>query len=184
MRTAIVESGGKQYRAVEGSTIDVDRLAYEVGKKFDFERVLLMIDEDIVMVGTPTVGEIKVSATVAEHVKGPKVISFKYRPKKRIRVKGGHRHQYTRLMIDFIGKPGEERKAAAKKEPAARVEKAEVKEEAKVEKQAKAPKKAATSSPKAKSEKAPVAKSPKGEKSATAKKPTSKSTTAKKTEKK
>ena len=109
MRIAIVESGGKQYRAVEGSTIDVDRLACEVGKSFDFDRVMLMVDDDVVMVGTPTVDEIKVSATVVSHIKGPKVISFKYRPKKRIRVKGGHRHFYTRLMIDFIGKPGEVR---------------------------------------------------------------------------
>ena len=148
MRTAIVESGGKQYRAVEGSTIDVDRLAYEIGKTFNFERVLLMADEDIVLVGTPTVGEIVVSATVVDHVKGPKVISFKYRPKKRIRVKGGHRHQYTRLMIDFIGKDGEERKVA-KKEPVAKVdaERAEVQEEPKVEKKAK------------KAEKSPAAKS-------------------------
>ena len=110
MRIAIVESGGKQYRAVEGTTIDVDRLAHEVGHKFDFERVLLMADGDATMVGTPTVSGIKVSATVVDHVKGPKVVSFKYRPKKRIRVKGGHRHFYTRLMIDFIGKPGEDRK--------------------------------------------------------------------------
>jgi large subunit ribosomal protein L21 len=142
MRIAIVESGGKQYRAVEGSTIDVDRLAYEVGKKFDFERVLLMADEDIVMVGTPTVGEIIVSATVVDHVKGPKVISFKYRPKKRIRVKGGHRHFYTRLMINFIGKPGEERKVEVKQEAAAEVQAVEVVEEPKVEK----PKKASKSS--------------------------------------
>src|SRR5512133_2022156 len=140
MRIAIVESGGKQYRAIEGSTIDVDRLAHEVGKKFDFERVLLMADEDIVMVGTPTVSEITVSATVVDHVKGPKVISFKYRPKKRIRVKGGHRHFYTRLMIDFIGKPGEERKVEVKKEAVAEV--VEAVEEPKVEK----PKKASKSS--------------------------------------
>jgi len=105
MKFAIVESGGKQYRAVEGITIDVDRLAYEVGKKFDFDRVLLVADGDAVTVGTPTVG-VKVSATVVDHVQGPKVVSFKYRPKKRIRVKGGHRHQYTRLMIDSIGNPG------------------------------------------------------------------------------
>jgi len=142
MRIAIVESGGKQYRAVEGSTIDVDRLAYEVGNKFDFERVLLMADEDIVMVGTPTVGEIKVSATVMDHVKGPKVTSFKYRPKKRIRVKGGHRHFYTRLMIDFIGKPGEERKVEVKKEAPVEVEAVEAVEEPKAEK----PKKASKSS--------------------------------------
>ncbi|MBI5354332.1 MAG: 50S ribosomal protein L21 [Chloroflexi bacterium] len=139
MRIAIVESGGKQYRAIEGSTIDVDRLAFEVGKKFDFERVLLMADEDIVMVGTPTVGEIIVSATVVDHVKGPKVTSFKYRPKKRIRVKGGHRHFYTRLMIDFIGKAGEERKAKVEKEVVVVADApAEVVEEPKVEKQKKA----------------------------------------------
>ena len=159
MRFAIVESGGKQYRAVEGTTVDVDRLAHEVGKTFDFERVLLMADDDSVMVGTPTVGGITVSATVVDHIKGPKLISFKYRPKKRIRVKGGHRAHYTRLMIEFIGKQGEERKVAKKET------KAEVKEEAKVEKQAK-PKKEA-----AKPEK----------KSTTAKKSTS---TSKKTEKK
>ena len=141
MRTAIVESGGKQYRAVEGSTIDVDRLAYEIGKTFNFERVLLMADEDIVLVGTPTVGEIVVSATVVDHVKGPKVISFKYRPKKRIRVKGGYRHFYTRLMIDFIGKPGEERKVEAKKEVVAKVESTEAVEEPKAAKKASKPKK-------------------------------------------
>ena len=149
MRTAIVESGGKQYRAVEGSTIDVDRLAFEVGKSFDFDRVLMMLDEDVVMVGTPTVGEIKVSATVVEHVQGPKVISFKYRPKKRIRVKGGHRHQYTRLMIDFIGQDGEERKVA-KKQAAPKVEAVE---EAKVEKKAKAPKEASAKKSTKKTEK-------------------------------
>jgi large subunit ribosomal protein L21 len=173
MRIAIVESGGKQYRAVEGSTIDVDRLAFEVGKKFDFERVLLMADEDVIMVGTPTVGEITVSATVVDHVKGPKVISFKYRPKKRIRVKGGHRHFYTRLMIDFIGKPGEERKVEVKEETVAVVEvdaeRVEAAEEPKVEKQKKASTKDAVTS------------SSKGKKSATTKS-ASKSSTTKKTD--
>ena len=169
MRIAIVESGGKQYRAVEGSTIDVDRLAFEVGKKFDFERVLLMADEDAIMVGTPTVSEITVSATVVDHIKGPKVISFKYRPKKRIRVKGGHRHFYTRLMIDFIGKPGEERKVEAKNEPVVAAEvdaqRVEAAEEPKVEKQKKASTKTAV------------------KKSATTK-PATKSSTTKKTDKK
>ena len=173
MRIAIVESGGKQYRAVEGSTIDVDRLAYEVGKKFDFERVLLMADDDIVMVGTPTVGEVTVSATVVDHVKGPKVTSFKYRPKKRIRVKGGHRHFYTRLMIDFIGKAGEQREVA-KKETVVEVEQAEAMEEPKVEKKAKAPAKETAKKSASKTEKAPTAKS-------TTTKSASKSSTTKKT---
>ena len=110
MRFAIIESGGKQYRAVEGQSIEVDRLPVEAGKKFSFERVLLMADGDEVMVGTPLLNDIEVKVTVADHIKGPKIDRFKYRPKKRIRVRGGHRQQYTQLMVDFIGRPGEERK--------------------------------------------------------------------------
>ncbi len=140
MKFAIVESGGKQYRAVEGTTVDVDRLAREVGTSFDFERVMLMADEDVVLVGTPTVSGIIVSATVVDHTKGPKVLSFKYRPKKRIRVRGGNRAHYTRLMIDFIGKPGDKKEAPAKAEKPVKV-KAEAKPKA--EKPAKAPKEAA-----------------------------------------
>jgi large subunit ribosomal protein L21 len=113
MRFAIVESGGKQYRAVEGVSLEVDRLPAEPGKKFDFERVLLMADGDEVLVGTPTVSAIQVRAMVVEHFRGPKVISFRYSPKKRIRVKGGHRQDYTRLMVEFIGRAGEDRKPAA-----------------------------------------------------------------------
>ena len=118
MRFAIVESGGKQYRAVEGRTIEVDRLAVDAGNKFDFERVLLMADGDDIMVGTPTVSDILVKVTVVDHIKGPKIDRFRYRPKKRIRVRGGHRQQYTRLLIDFIGRPDEERKAEEKAEAA------------------------------------------------------------------
>jgi large subunit ribosomal protein L21 len=140
MKFAIVESGGKQYRAVEGTTVDVDRLAREVGTSFDFERVMLMADGDVVLVGTPTVSGIIVSATVVDHTKGPKVLSFKYRPKKRIRVRGGNRAHYTRLMIDFIGKPGDKKEAPAKAEKPVKV-KAEAKPKA--EKPAKAPKEAA-----------------------------------------
>lgn len=112
MRFAIVESGGKQYRAIEGRTIEVDRLPVEAGKKFDIDRILLMADGDDVLVGTPIVSDILVKVTVVDHTKGPKIDRFKYRPKKRIRVRGGHRQHYTRLMIDFIGKPGEERPLA------------------------------------------------------------------------
>jgi large subunit ribosomal protein L21 len=113
MRFAIVESGGKQYRAIEGRTIEVDRLPVETGKKFDFERILLMADGDDVLVGTPTVSDILVKVTVVDHIKGPKIDRFKYRPKKRIRVRGGHRQQFTRLLVDFIGRPDEEEKHRA-----------------------------------------------------------------------
>jgi len=103
MKFAIVESGGKQYRAVEGRSIEVDRLPVEAGEKFNIERVLLVADGEDVKVGTPTVSGVKVKVTVTEHIKGPKIDRFKYRPKKRIRVRGGHRQQYTVLMVDSIG---------------------------------------------------------------------------------
>ena len=148
MRFAIVESGGKQYRAVEGRAIQVDRLPVETGTQYNVERVLLMADGDDVMVGTPTVDGIEVKVTVVDHIKGPKIDRFKYRPKKRIRVRGGHRQQYTRLMVDFIGKPGEARKA---EKPVVKEKAAETKVEPKAEekKQPKA-KKEAASSPKGK----------------------------------
>jgi large subunit ribosomal protein L21 len=145
MRFAIVESGGKQYRAIEGRTIEVDRLSVDAGKKFDFERVLLMADGDDVLVGTPTIGDILVKVTVVDHIKGPKIDRFKYRPKKRIRVRGGHRQQFTRLLVDFIGRPGEER-TLAPHASAGEVEEAEptpvVVEEAVAEKAPKAKKQA------------------------------------------
>lgn len=102
MKYAIVESGGKQYRAVEGSTIEVDRLQSEVGEQITLDSVLLVADDGKVKVGTPSVKGAKVNATVAGHVKGPKLVVFQYRPKKRIRVKTGHRQQYTRLKIETI----------------------------------------------------------------------------------
>jgi large subunit ribosomal protein L21 len=149
MRFAIVESGGKQYRAVEGRTIEVDRLPAEAGMNFDFERVLLMADGDDILVGTPTVSDILVKVTVVDHIKGPKLDRFKYRPKKRIRVRGGHRQQYTRLLVDFIGRPGEERKVE-KAEPAPVVadEAPEAEEAPKEKKQAKAKKEPAKPSTK------------------------------------
>jgi large subunit ribosomal protein L21 len=155
MRFAIVESGGKQYRAIEGRTIEVDRLPVEAGNKFDVERVLLMADGDDVLVGTPLVSDILVKVTVVDHIKGPKIDRFKYRPKKRIRVRGGHRQQYTRLLIDFIGKPGEERKVEKVEEPAPAP--VVVEEAPKAEKKAKAAKPAKAEKEAPKSTKKPTA---------------------------
>lgn len=102
MKYAIIESGGKQYKAIEGATIEVDRLPVEAGEKLELVSVLLLVDGDQISVGTPSVAGAKINATVMGLVKGPKVIVFKYRPKKRYRVKTGHRQQYTKLKIESI----------------------------------------------------------------------------------
>ena len=102
MKYAIVESGGKQYKAVEGTTIEVDLLNVEVGTSIDLDKVYLLVEDEEITVGTPSVKGAVVSTTVVDHVKGPKVVIFKYSPKKRIRVKTGHRQQYTQLKIESI----------------------------------------------------------------------------------
>ncbi len=102
MKYAIVESGGKQFKAVEGGTIEVDLLNVEAGQAVSLDQVLLLVEDEAIHVGTPTVKTAKVSATVVDHFKGPKIVVFHYRPKKRIRTKTGHRQQYTRLKIEQI----------------------------------------------------------------------------------
>ena len=104
MKYAIIEDGGKQYKAVIGSTIEVDHFASETGETVDLEKVLLVADEDKVEIGTPLVEGTKVQATVVAQIKSPKVVVFRYAPKKRTRVKRGHRQQYTRLRIESIVK--------------------------------------------------------------------------------
>ena len=118
MKYAIVESGGKQYRAVEGGTIEVDRLPVEAGANVKLEQVLLLADGENITVGTPLVKDSPVWTKVVEHFKGEKVTIFNYSPKKRIRVKTGHRQNYTRLLVEQIG--GSE---LVKKEPVQKVEK-------------------------------------------------------------
>jgi large subunit ribosomal protein L21 len=98
----VVETSGKQYKVSAGEIKDVDKLPLEVGEKIELDRVLLVADGEEVRVGQPTIEGAKVLATVTDHVKGPKIIVFKYRPRERYRLKKGHRQAYTRLMIDEI----------------------------------------------------------------------------------
>jgi large subunit ribosomal protein L21 len=102
MKFVIVEQGGKQYRAAEGETIEVDRLQNEVGETITLKDVLLAVDDGDVKIGTPVIKKTKVQAKVLDHYKGRKILVFKYRPKQRYRVKNGHRQQYTRLLIESI----------------------------------------------------------------------------------
>lgn len=102
MKYAIFENGGKQYRAMEGNLVQVDRLPAEVGEKLSLDSVLLFVDGDKIEIGAPVLEKAAIKATVMAHDKGPKLIVFKYRPKSRYRVKTGHRQKYTQLMIDSI----------------------------------------------------------------------------------
>lgn len=106
MRFAVVQSGGKQYIAQEGKTIEVDRLPLEVGRSVELREVLLAAEEGQVLVGAPLVEGASIQASVEAQVKGPKVRVFKYIPKERYRRRRGHRQQYTRLLVQNIVVPG------------------------------------------------------------------------------
>jgi len=88
-------------------TIDVDLNGSAEGEKVEFDKVLLISDENKVLVGTPTVEGAKVVATSRGMVKGKKIIVLKFKAKDHYTKKTGHRQKYTRLVIDSIIKPGE-----------------------------------------------------------------------------
>lgn len=99
---AVIESGGKQYQVSSGTVIEVEKLPVEPGKEIEIDRVLMVVDGENVKIGRPFVEGARVKALVQGHFKGPKIIVFKYRPKKRYRRKKGHRQIYTRLLIKEI----------------------------------------------------------------------------------
>jgi large subunit ribosomal protein L21 len=99
---AVIETGGKQYRVEVGTELEVDLLEVEPGQKITIDRVLLVANGDESAIGRPIVADAAVSAEVVRQTRGDKVISFKYRPKARRRVKKGHRQDLTILRITDV----------------------------------------------------------------------------------
>jgi len=99
---AIVECGGKQYRVTPGDVITVEQLREEVGREVSLDRVLLVGDEEGIRVGKPLVEGAKVKARIVEHGKGKKIFVFRYKAKKNIRRRYGHRQPFTRLLIQAV----------------------------------------------------------------------------------
>ena len=99
---AVIETGGKQYRVEVGTELEVDLLDAEPGQEIKLERVLLVADGDESAIGRPIVEDAAVSAEVVRQARGEKLISFKYRPKARSRVKKGHRQELTILRVTDV----------------------------------------------------------------------------------
>ena len=155
--SAVIVSGGKQYRVAPGDRILVDRLAAEPGSSVKIGRVLLFSDGSEVKVGNPGIDGLDVDAKVIAHRRGPRIESLRYKSKKRVRVHHGGRADLTALEIIAVGgigvekeekeeteeapKPRGRAKAAprARRAPGASDKKVETKAESKAE--AKAPKK-------------------------------------------
>jgi large subunit ribosomal protein L21 len=130
---AVVESGGKQYKVEKGTALLVDRLDVKEGEKVAL-RAVMFRDKEVVA-EPKELEKVTVEATVAEHLRGPKVKVFKYKPKKGYRRRAGHRSELTRLEVTELKLGATPKKAAAKpkaKKPAAkpRAKKPEAKKEA------------------------------------------------------
>jgi large subunit ribosomal protein L21 len=139
---AVVESGGKQYRAEKGATLLVDRISEDEGAKVALRPVMYRGDKQVVL-ERAELEKVKVEAVVAGHERGPKIRIFKYRAKKGYRRRAGHRSELTRLEVPDVKllsrKPAAQKKAAgAKPKPAAKP-KAETKPAAKPKTRAKKP---------------------------------------------
>jgi large subunit ribosomal protein L21 len=99
---AVLETGGKQYRVAAGDTLEIERVAAEVGQSFAFDRVLLVNNDGKVTVGAPTVAQASVLADVVGHIRGPKKIAFKMKRRKGYHRTVGHRQELTVVNIKEI----------------------------------------------------------------------------------
>ncbi len=112
---AVIETGGKQYRVEVGTQLEVELIDAKAGDTVTIDRVLLVADGDAATIGRPVVTEASVSAEVLRQERGEKVISFKYRPKARRRVKKGHRQELHVLRIADIVLNGKSAAESVKK---------------------------------------------------------------------
>jgi len=99
---AIIETGGKQYRAEEGKVIRVEKLPAEKGETVKFDRVLLLNKGEKAQVGKPFLDKTQVEGKVVRVGRDKKIIVFKYKAKKNYRRKQGHRQPYTDVLISSI----------------------------------------------------------------------------------
>ena len=99
---AIFQTGGKQYQGVEGKTIAVEKLEGEPGDTVEFDKVLLRkMGEDKVEIGQPHL-EGTVKASIVKQTKGPKLTIFRFKRRKKVRIKRGHRQPLTVIRIESI----------------------------------------------------------------------------------
>ncbi|MEO7145677.1 MAG: 50S ribosomal protein L21 [Bryobacteraceae bacterium] len=99
---AVIETGGKQYRVAPGESIEVEKLAGDVGAAVEFSRVLAVLREDNTLVAGPDAGAATVKGTITAHGRGEKLIVFKFKRKKQYKRTIGHRQAYTRVQVSEI----------------------------------------------------------------------------------
>ncbi len=100
--TAIIVTGGKQYKVSEGDTLFIEKLPVEAGDNVTFDQVLAIVDGEKATFGTPVVEGAKVEASVVKNGKGKKIRVLKYKPKRGYKRTQGHRQPYTKVTVSKI----------------------------------------------------------------------------------
>ena len=101
---AVIQSGGKQHRVVEGETLKVELLKAETGATITFDDVLMVVSGDSIQIGAPVVAGAKVTAEVVGHGRHDKIRIIKMRRRKHYQKHQGHRQNYTEIRVDAISK--------------------------------------------------------------------------------
>lgn len=99
---AVIVSGGKQHKVVEGERLKLEKIEVETGGTVEFDKVLLVSDGDSVKVGSPVVAGAKVTAEVVSHGRADKVKIIKFRRRKHYMRRAGHRQWFTEVKITGI----------------------------------------------------------------------------------
>ena len=108
MKYAVINTGGKQYLVTEGQTINTEKIEVEKNKPVEFDEVLLLVNEEKVSIGQPTLN-VKVRGKVVDQVRNKKISVFKYKAKTGYHKKIGHRQNLTKVLIEKIGESSEAR---------------------------------------------------------------------------
>ncbi len=101
-RYAIFQLGSHQYQGIEGKTVSVQKIEGEAGSKIEIKEVLLRKLDEIVEIGQPFVKGCVLVASIVKQMKGPKLIVYHFRRRKKSRVKNGHRQQMTIIRIESL----------------------------------------------------------------------------------
>src|SRR5690242_18545410 len=102
MQYAVIKAGGKQYKVSVGDKIEVDRLKTDEQKSLEINDVLMVVEDDKVTIGKPTVDRAKVQAKILENKKGEKIHVIKYKSKVRYRKRAGFRPLLSLIEIEKI----------------------------------------------------------------------------------
>jgi large subunit ribosomal protein L21 len=98
---AVIETGGKQYRATPGEFLEIESVAGEIGSEIEFNKVLALFDGESVKAGS-AVGRALVKGTIVANGRGAKTIVFKFKRKKQYKRTQGHRQNFTRIKVGEI----------------------------------------------------------------------------------